>query len=225
MRHLNIHGSLILFMSLLTSGCALMGPANTPVQHVYTLKAPTYHNHNTASRKITLLVNTPTASSGYQSKNMIYNQKDYELNSFSRNHWAGPPAEMLKPILLQSLRDSGYFHAVIGTPISAHRHLRLRVNLIELRQDFTLCPSQIKMALQASLIADQSDRVINSRVFATQVTCQQDTPYAGVIAANRATGKLMQQLAQFCVDNAVNARKKQHASAVNPAISLPEPTV
>lgn len=213
-------------VSLGMAGCTLMGPEKQPSQHTYNLKAPAYHSHRAHTRPITLMVNTPTASSGYQSKKMIYNQKNYELSTFARNVWAGAPADMLKPIILQSLRNTGYFHAVIGTPVSARRNLRLKVNLIELRQDFTLCPSQVKMSLSAALIADQSDRVINSRVFATQVTAPQETPYGGVIAANKATAILMRQLSEFCVDNIAHSQRTAHRSHNKKTpINLPVPSV
>lgn len=228
----------VLFAIITLSGCSIMGPIASKPMQTYTLAA-SYSKYQPRHRKnITLMVSMPTASSGYQSKKMIYNKKPFELNAFTKNQWAGPPAEMITPLLLQYLRDTGYFHAIIQPPISARRNIRLKINLLELRQDFTSKPSKVNMAIQADLIDEKNSKILNSKVFATSYFAPCDTPYGGVIAANRATNKLLQQIANFCVHSmmkrnvAMNTNDANYAEntlsqtnklASNPQILLPIP--
>lgn len=216
------------------SACSVLGPIDTPDVHTYQLRSGHFSNRPAYGKKITLMLSTITASPGYQTKNMIYNRKPFELSSFTKNEWAGPPAEMLQPMIMQCLRSTGYFHAVIAPPVSADRNLRLNVNLIELRQDFTCKPSRVRMAIQAELIDDASDKVINSRVFSTSVATKSDTPYGGVYAANYATKYLLRQLTRFCVNTVVHKNisykiKKEHKNKLHnkrlthKAKALPKP--
>lgn len=181
------------------TGCSFLGPQEQPETSTYTLSIPRLHNVPTTSKQLTLMVTTPTASSGYTSKKMIYNEHPYELSAFGRNEWAGPPAEMLEPLLIQKLRDTGYFHAVVATPFSANRELVLRTRLLELRQDFTCKPSHIILALQVELINNKTEQVINSQTFSCSMPTHCNTPYGGVQTANQAANVVLDKVAQFAV--------------------------
>lgn len=193
---------LLLLLSLLgVGGCNFLGPQQLPSTTTYTLSAAKVRETPAQDHKITLLVNTPTASAGYDTRKMIYTQKPYELSDFSRNQWAAPPAEMLEPILIQKLRDTGYFHAVVNNAYSVNRQLILRTHLIELRQDFTVTPSRVQLAMQAELINPTDNKVINSHTFTCSMPAPKNTPYSGVLAANKAVDRLLNQIAQFCVQS------------------------
>ncbi|MCB1827745.1 MAG: membrane integrity-associated transporter subunit PqiC [Coxiellaceae bacterium] len=213
----------IVVISLFLTGC--FGPVKSPTVQTFTINSRPYINSVHRNKRITVMVTTPTASPGYETSQMIYNKQRYELNHFTKNKWAGPPAEMLNPLLVQALQDTGYFHAVVSTPISVDRNLRIKTNLLELRQDFTVTPSRLRMAIQVDLVNDETNKVINSRVFSTSIPTLCDTPYGGVIAANRASQALMRQIAYFTVDNLVG-RRRQHAATEQPkattAMKLPE---
>lgn len=185
------------------AGCSFLGPQEQPTVATHTLSMPRPQNVRTSAKPLTLLVTTPTASSGYTTKKMIYNKCLYELNSFSRNEWVGPPAEIIEPLLIQKLRDTGYFHAVVTTPFSANRELILKSHLLELRQDFTLHPSHIIMALQVELINNKTEQVINSKTFSISVPTKCDTPESGVVTTNYAANELLNQVAQFAVHSLV----------------------
>lgn len=205
----------VFLMGLALSGCSLLGPQKTPSITTYTLSVAKIRDRVAHDHKITLLVSAPTAAAGYDSRKMIYTRKPYELSEFALNQWAAPPAEMLEPIVVQKLRDTGYFHAVISTAFSTQREYLLKMNLIELRQDFTVNPSRIRLALQAELIDAKESRVINTRTFTCSIPTPQNTPYNGVVAANRAVEVLLSQVAQFCVRSLTPQNQ--------PLLDLPKP--
>ena len=67
-----------------------------------------------------------------------------------------------------------------------------------LQQDFSPPPSRIELTLRASLLDLRHDRMLATREFDLIERAPQDDPYGGVIAANRALARLLQQLAAFC---------------------------
>ena len=205
---------LLLLASLLgLGGCSLLGPQNVPEVSTYTLAVERIHSPVSSHQKITLAVNTPTAGAGYDTRKMIFTNRPYELGEFARSQWAAPPAEMIEPILIQKLRDTGRFHAVVMNAFSTNKQLSLRTHLIELRQDFTVKPSQVKVAIQAELINANDNKVINSRTFTTSISAPENTPYSGVVAANKAVDWLLTQIAEFSVRSLNSA---QHESADSP---------
>lgn len=172
----------------------------TPNKTTYTLEPGLFRSTYQARSKQTLLVSAPTASPGYETKKMLYNKKPFEISAYAKNQWAGPPAKMLQPLLIQRIRDTGYFYAVVAPPLSANKNWLLKTNLLELRQDFTRSPSCIHMAIQADIIDKSNNDVIDSKVFTTSIITTKNTPYGGVIAANEATRYLLDDIAQFCVN-------------------------
>src|SRR5690348_12647625 len=99
---------IVLSYSIFMSSCSLLSPQKTPEISTYTLSAHPRVSHATTSttKKITLIVNTPIAVTGYDSRKMIYSKKPFELNQFALNQWAAPPAEMIHPMLVQKLRET-----------------------------------------------------------------------------------------------------------------------
>lgn len=203
-RALKISSSLIIAIFGLAS-CSFLGPQNVPEVTTYTLALPKTQPHFTSAPKLTLMVSTPTAGPGYDSRKMIYTNKTYELSAFVKSQWAATPAEMLEPILIQKLRDTGYFHAVVSNAFSSSRQVFLRTHLLELRQDFTQNPSRVSLALQAEIINAEDSRVINSKTFSTSVLASENTPYSGVVAANRAVERLVSEIALFSLSSLNNA--------------------
>jgi len=195
---------------LLLSAC--LGPVTPPEKTRFTIEVKSFRNPQVYS-PITLLVARPTASSGYDTRRMIYNCRPYEMKAFANNEWAGSPANLLQPVIVQSLRDTGRFRAVVAPPLSAHRDYLLKTNLVELRQDFTYQPSCLLMALQAELIDNKTRRVIASQIFSVKIPTYSNDPYGGVLAANRGTTLILNQLTRFC---------SRHLDRAN-SLSLPKP--
>jgi cholesterol transport system auxiliary component len=196
------------------TACSLLGPQDVPEMNTYTLAIRKIHSQPANLKKETLLVSTPTASAGYDSNKMIFTNKPYELGHFARSQWAAPPAEMLKPLLIQKLRDTGRFHAVLSSTFSTNRDWLLRTHLIELQQDFTVNPSRVKVAVQADLVNSTTHQVISSQTFSQTVAAPENTPYGGVVAANRAVERLLAQVVDFSVYSLMDrnqAKVKYHS--------------
>ncbi len=186
---------ILLINTLILSSCAI----KVPEKKTYTLSDLSHQTHHNIRPCETLLVSMPSANVGYDSKNMLYTIKPYELASFSTVQWAGPPAEMLFPLLIQHIDNTSTLQAAASPPLSAYHHKLLKTHLIAFHQDFTVHPSVIRMAIRADIIDKAKDHVISSKVFSTTMSTSSDTPYAGVIAFNKATYILLDQIAWYCV--------------------------
>ncbi|WP_019217992.1 ABC-type transport auxiliary lipoprotein family protein [Legionella tunisiensis] len=188
---------LLFCVQCLLTACS---PIKTPVTNQYKLEA--FSNKQLASNvahQSILVTTTPDSVAGYQTEQMLYIQKPFELSSFANNAWINPPADMLFPLIVQSLQRSGYFYAVASTPHSEHTDYRLDTQLIALQQNFLRKPSVLDLVVKVTLTHVSDNRVVASKVISQHVCCPMDTPYGGVVAANRATESLTAEIANFVV--------------------------
>lgn len=153
------------------------------------------HQHSHHS----ILVTKPEAMAGYQTDQMLYIQKPYELSSFAHSGWVSPPADMLYPLMIESLQRTGYFYAVASGAYADKANYRLDTQLIELQQNFLTKPSCLQLVAKVVLTRIEDNHILGSRLIRQSIPCPSDTPYGGVLAANRATQNFTAQVAKFAV--------------------------
>lgn len=151
-----------------------------------------------------LVVAVPRAAPGHDGKRMVYLRRPLELEAFAFHEWVDPPAQMLAPLIVRSLQDSGAFRAVLLAPSAASGAMRLETELIRLQQDFGTQPSQVRLTLRAVLLDTATRQVIAWREFDESVAAATDDPTGGVAAAHQATQRVLAALASFC---AVQSRR------------------
>lgn len=184
--------------------CAL----NVQPPKTYQLTTVSQQKANLKSTSKDMLVSMPQAAAGYEGINMLYKTQDYQLASFTHNIWNAPPNEMLQPLIVKSLQNSGYFRAVVPAPNPATTNLRLDVTLIKLQQNFTQKPSYVEMVVNATLTDDQTFTAVASQSFSATVPADMDNPYGGVVAANGASLQILEALTQWTVTTSANYLKK-----------------
>ncbi|MBA3537411.1 MAG: hypothetical protein H0T84_12520 [Tatlockia sp.] len=183
-------------VELLLAACS---PIKTVISNKYKLDSYSNQRLGHGFSKHSILITMPEAMAGYQDPDMLFVRKPFELTSFAKNAWVDQPASMLLPLIAQSLQSSGYFYAVTSSANSDHTDYRLDTQLIELEQNFLKRPSQIDFAAKVVLTHVSDNRVIASRLIKEHINCPVDTPYGGVIAANRATKLFTAQVSDFVV--------------------------
>jgi cholesterol transport system auxiliary component len=179
---------------LLLNAC---GPVKSPTVHQYTLDAYSHQRMTNHPAKTCLLVTPPTATAGYETAAMQYMSASHTLGTFSQNAWIGPPANMLYPLLLQSLQASGSFHTVVSDLYSEQADYRLDTQLLTLRQNFLTKPSRLELTAKLTLTALSDNQPLASKIISIQIPCTADTPYGGVLAANQATTALTKAAVHF----------------------------
>jgi cholesterol transport system auxiliary component len=187
---------------LLTACTALQAPTPVP-QNTFLLEVqPDGGASSPPPQAQVLAVSEVHARPGYDTRAIVYSERANELKYFAVNRWADTPADMLLPLIEQSLERKGSFRAVVGPHTTATADLRVDSELVQLRHDFGTTPSRVHLALRAQLIDVATRRVLATREFAEIEDAASDDPYAGVLAANRALARLLEALATFCAAQA-----------------------
>lgn len=186
----------------LLAGCTGLRPPQIENGETYVLEPKPIANIAREKRDIVLEVSPPRASPGFETAQMAYVQRAYELDYFAANRWADTPSRMLAPILVQALEQSGSFGAVVQAPSIIPPDIRLVSELVRLQQNFELHPSRIEITLRVQLIDVRTRRLLATRVFETTENAPSDDPYGGVIAANVALQRILEQFVAFSISEA-----------------------
>ena len=189
---------LLLAAPMLLGGCAALQPAQPPSPNVYVLAARPLARGTQQARDLVLQVGEPRAWPGFDTDQMIYVQRPYELNAFAVNRWADAPSRMLAPLLTRALEQTGNFKAVVQAPGNVPADVRVDVDLIRLQQDFTTRPSRVELSLRLQLVDLRTRRVLATKTFDEMQEAPSDEPYGGVTAANAALQRVLEEAVDFC---------------------------
>ena len=186
--------------------CALISlmacsPIKVPESNLYKLDAFSSRNLMKNKTKTSILVSQPEAMAGNQTEQMRYINKAYELSSFAHNAWISSPANMLYPLIVQSLQKSGYFFAVASGPYVDKADYRLDTQVIALQQDFLVKPSVMELVVKLMVTHIDDNRVVASSIIRERIPCPMDTPYGGVIAANKAAQAFTAKMSLFVIQS------------------------
>jgi cholesterol transport system auxiliary component len=185
----------------LLAGCGslLPKPPQVPTQFALDVAAPAALPAKApAATATTLLVATPRAAPGFDTRNIVYVRQAHEIEAFAYSQWVDTPAQMLAPLIVNAIERTAAFRAVLRAPTVGSAELRLDTELIRLQHEFTVQPSRVRLTLRAVLFDTATRRVLAWREFDTSVPSASEDPYGGVVAANRAVGELLPELAAFC---------------------------
>ncbi len=188
----------VLLLSLV-AGCTLGGRATEPTAtFVLSASAPQAaaapSADDVAKSGPILKVTTPNAAPAYSSSRMAYVEQPYRIDYFAQNQWADTPARMLKTLLTQDLSESGLFRFVHADSNGVEDGLRLDSNIVELVQVFSPSTSEVRVTIRFDLVDVPHRTVLFSEALhATEPAAARD-PYAGVVAANVAMRKILDQL-------------------------------
>jgi cholesterol transport system auxiliary component len=184
----------------LLAACAAIQPPEAENANTYVLVAMPAAGAPGPKRDLVLEIAPPRARPGFDTPQMAYTQRANALEYFAKNRWADTPARMLAPLFAQALDQSGGFRAVVQAPSLAAANLRLDTELVRLQQDFGARPSRVQLTVRAQLIDVDARRVLAAAEFDETEAAPSEDAYGGVVAANRALGRLLERLAKFCAE-------------------------
>lgn len=194
-----IAGVAMSVICLMLSGC--FQPIRMPSVKTYTLQRSSQYRAPKRRASLTLLVSEPVASPGYETTKMIYVNRPYQLSRYTRNKWVASPAQMLLPLLVESLRNTRHYKAVVGAPFVGKTDLRLDTRIVVLEQEFVDAHhSRVRVVMKADLVNSRNRRLLASQYFARTVSAPPN-PYGGVVAANQAVQAILSRISRFTVRN------------------------
>jgi len=183
---------------LLLSACSVFPPLKTQSESVYVINSVPRPPVRHSDRHYNILVMPVYAGLTYDTTQMAYTMHPYQINYFVLNFWAETPAQMLRPLIVQTLQRTHYFHAVSGFSYLGSYDYILDTQLLQLTQDFSGFGSSVHLRIQAQIINAESNEVVASKEFYAVERAPEPTPYGGVVATNRAVARILKSLAAFC---------------------------
>lgn len=188
----------VMLSTIMLASC--LSPVKTKPIYRYVLTAlPMQIPYVRQAHSATILVTEPDANAAYATKRMAYSVRPYQISYYVKNTWAETPARMLQPLIAQSLMRTNYFRAVVTPPFIGSYDYILNTHIVKLQQDFTRRPPMLELVVIVQLSRVLTNRVLATRQFSYAEPIFQCNPYAGVIAANRATESLLTDLTRFCL--------------------------
>lgn len=197
-------GALAVLLASVLAGCAgVQRAAGGGEMRTYVFSPRQADAPSIASSGPLLVVSPPQAQPGYDTSGMVYTRRAHELEYFAYSQWADLPTAMLGPVLVNSLSASGRFRGVVAAPSDISGDLRLETRIVNLRQEFDVKPSRVRVSLRAQLVDPKSRDVLTTRTFEAVREAPSNDPYGGVVAINQALEQLLDQLVRFCASRGV----------------------
>lgn len=198
---------MVLWCVVLLPACGLTRGPSEPI-HAYVLEAEEggfqQMNGSRLQAQPTLLVSLPDPAPGFETPHMVYVKVPHELNYYAASQWVESPAAMLAPLIVQRLESSGFWGAVAHMPTPVRGDVRLDIDQVALAQEFLQQPSRVRLSLRAQLLTVYDPHVLGTRNFDIREDAPSEDAYGGVLAAQRAVSRLLDDLLEWlehCVRN------------------------
>ena len=170
----------IIMITWLLTACSVLPEPKPVLLDKYLLQYTPAMVQETRAGAPVLVVATPQANGAYNTTRIAYMQQQYGLRYYTRSSWADTPARMLAPLMAEALNASGQFQALYASP-------------------GRVSPSEIHVTLRAQLINLDTQRIAATQLFDVREAATSEDTYGGVLAANRAVARLLEELAAFCI--------------------------
>ncbi|MBS0149662.1 MAG: membrane integrity-associated transporter subunit PqiC [Nitrospira sp.] len=184
-----------MFLVLVTAGCiSFRGGSEATHTYQLSLEGAQKEVHAVDGNGPVLHLSPPQAEPGFETPRMVYLKRPYELEYFAANQWADTPANMVAPLLVQSLSQSGILRDVVLLPSVVPGDYRLDIYGFALQQEFFQQPSRVRVTARAQLVDLKLSMIVGMQRFETMEPAPSENAYGGVIAANRAVAGLLDQI-------------------------------
>ena len=182
------------------TGCGVLPSANATAPRTYLLDIISLDIPPASPEGKTISVSMPQATAGFDTAAMIFIRQPYELEAYSESQWVDTPSRLLLPLLVHRLEATGFFGAVLSSnTTSVVAELRLDTEIIRFQQEFLSDPSQVRLTLRTQLFDMASRNIVATKVFEIVEPSPSEDAAGGVIAANLAVKRLLDELAEFII--------------------------
>lgn len=192
---MNVIKILIIIAMLSLTGC--LGPVKTQPISKYVLNSVPHASQAKARSRGTILVLPPDVQPVINTTQMAYTIKPYQVAYFSQNQWAETPGQMLTPLMVQTLQQTRGFRAVVTPPFAGQANYVLSTQVLQLQQNYIAQTNRLEMVVRAQLARLSTNRVVATHDIVIKQPIHTRSPYAGVLAANLATERMLAELARF----------------------------
>lgn len=185
----------IIFTFLIS--CTTFNPVSLPNIQYYQLGAiddiKVAQNCKSDNNLPSIQITTMKSYTPYNTKNMIYSSDTYELSEYQLNKWVATPEQMLTTYIQQNLYLSCQYSQVVNSDFFTINKYRLVTQLLKLKQTISNNQGEVSLMIFAQLINNETNQVINSRVF-NEKGVGEANPNSYVIIANKLVHNFIEEL-------------------------------
>jgi ABC-type uncharacterized transport system auxiliary subunit len=194
-----------LALAALLAGCSGLG---TPAAHRYFVleTAPSRLAPGARKRDAILLVAPTTASSFYDTQEIVYSRRSGERAYYQLSSWTEPPNRGLAAPLAARIAAGGAFRDASSSMSSVRGGLVLRTHLVELYHDAVSSPGTVRATLNAELSDPAGRSLIGQRSFSVSVPVASYDAAGAVQGFGQALGQLLDEVAAWAAQAAASAR-------------------
>ena len=194
-----------LALAALLAGCGGLG--SPPPQRYFVLETtPSRLAPGALQRDAMLLVAPTTASSFYDTQEIIYSRRSGERAYYQLSSWTEPPNRALATPLAARLSAGGAFRGASANMSSVRGGLLLRTHLVELYHDAVSSPGTARATLNAELSDPAGRNLIGQRSFSVSVPVASYDAAGAVQGFGQALGQLLDEVAAWAAQAAASAR-------------------
>ncbi|HZR46631.1 MAG TPA: ABC-type transport auxiliary lipoprotein family protein [Candidatus Manganitrophaceae bacterium] len=197
------------FMAVVMTACAFPAQTKQEIVHTFFLNPEGMEGpgRGGAGKRSTgvLLVNLPQTRAGFDTERIAYLRRAHEVSYYAAGEWVDTPARMLAPLLVRAFERIGAWQTVVQMPSAVRGDYRIDSDDLTLGQEFFQYPSRVRLTLRAQLIDLRQHRPLGTKRFEVLEEAPSEDAYGGVLAANRAVARLLDEAAAWaaaCMEEA-----------------------
>jgi ABC-type uncharacterized transport system auxiliary subunit len=220
----------ILLSTCLLGGC-ILDPVKPTVIKSYEIKPDNSLNTNatfTPKFDYALILAPMISTSPYNSVSMYYSEKNYEISAYSFSEWATSPAFMINNSVLFTLSSKGPFKATADAVVITYAQYRLNLTLNSIVLNLYTKEPHVSLNVSAQLTDIITGRLVSKHNFDIDEPSKV-SPEGFVIAANKATDKLSEEVYQWLSEQSLpkpsKTKIKNNSNTISPSIPLPKAPV
>ena len=191
----------LLGIAAAAAGCTGGLHSNTPGPQAYVLRAPAAAAHEAHDPLPSVRILRPVSSPGLNTDHIMLLQSDRRLSYYAASRWAGPLADMVEALTVETLRATGDWTAVEDSRSSFNAEYYLQITIRRFEADYTEQPDAAPVAhvsltcelgrridreLIASFVAEGAEHAAQNRLSAVVAAFEQASATALTSAAQRA---------------------------------------
>jgi cholesterol transport system auxiliary component len=134
---MKLRSLLLLTMPLALTGCSGVFESDLAAPQSYVLRLPPESAPEASSTAGRLVVQRPEASPGLESERIALLRSEQRFDFYSASRWAGPAPDVVQSVIIDTLRGTGAFSAVLDDSAPYAARYSLRCTLRRFEADYT----------------------------------------------------------------------------------------
>lgn len=181
-------------ISLALAACVSLGQQAPQRHYVLEAAAGNKPNKPAAVRDATLIVAPMTASTFYDTPEIVYSRAPGERAHYQLSTWTERPSRRITDMLVARLERAGSFRTVAYASSGVQGSVVLNTHLAAFYHDAATAPGQVKAAVVAELIDPVRRTLLARRKFERSASAPAHDAAGAVAAFNEATASLLDEI-------------------------------